>query len=79
MIGSVSATRLINECYTSADFPNAPQCRADERFPDTGKLRYWCSCDINQSIYETTGFDISANFFFDSLFIIPDTLYLNIL
>ena len=80
VIGSVSATRLINECYNSTNYdPNSSQCKAHERFPDTGKLRYWYSYDINQSIYETTGFDISANYFFDSLFIIPGTLNLNIL
>ena len=79
VIGSVSATRLINECYTSADFPNAPQCNAHERFPDTGKLRYWYSYDINQSVYETTGFDVSANYFFDSLGFVPGTLNLNVL
>ena len=74
VIGSVSATRLINECYNSTNYdPNSSQCKAHERFPDTGKLRYWYSYDINQSIYETTGFDISANYFFDSLFIIPGT------
>lgn len=72
VISSVSAQRLINECYASNDFPNAPQCGAHERFPGTGKIRYWYSYGINQSSYKSSGFDVAANYTLDDL--IPGSL-----
>jgi iron complex outermembrane receptor protein len=76
VISSVSAQRLINECYNSSDFPNAFQCSAHERFPGTGKLRYWYSFGINQSIYETAGWDLAAAYTFESLGVVPGSLSL---
>lgn len=79
VISTVSASRLINECYSSVDFPNAEQCNAHERFPGTGKLRYWYSYDINQSLYNTEGYDVTASYFFDSLGVVPGTLSTNVI
>ena len=79
VISSVSASRLIRECYESTDFPNAEQCNAHERFPDTGKLRYWYSYDVNQSLYNTEGYDVTASYFFDSLGFVPGTLSTNVI
>ena len=79
-------TKLINECYNSTNYdPNSSRVsKIASTSSCTTKDRTRASCvigtyDINQSIYETTGFDIIANYFFDSLFIIPGTLNLNIL
>lgn len=66
VIGSVSASRLINECYNSENYPNVAQCSAHERFP-TGKLRYWYSYGINQSFYETAGYDLAFAYTFRDL------------
>jgi outer membrane receptor protein involved in Fe transport len=74
VISSVSATRLINECYESTNFPNAPQCNAHERFSGTGKLRYWYSYGINQSLYDTAGYDLAANYTFTDLGPVPGIL-----
>jgi iron complex outermembrane recepter protein len=79
VISSVSASRLINECYESTSFPDIEQCGAHERFPGTGKLRYWYSYGINQSRLETDGFDLAVNYLFDDLVIIPGTLNANLL
>jgi outer membrane receptor protein involved in Fe transport len=76
VISSVSAQRLINECFNSADFPNTFQCGAHERFPGTGKLRYWYSYGINQSKYETAGYDLAAAYTFENLYLIPGSLSL---
>jgi len=62
VISSVSETRLINECYESTDFPNISQCDAHERFPGTGKIRYWFSYAVNQSSYKSTGYDFAASY-----------------
>ena len=67
VISSVSRTRLINECYTSTDFPNIPQCDAHERFPGTGKIRYWFSYGINQSAYKSNGYDLAASYTLDDV------------
>jgi iron complex outermembrane receptor protein len=77
VISSVSATRLINECYSSANYPNVSQCSAHKRFPGTGKLRYWYSYGINQSSYETAGIDVAATYSFESLGMIPGELNIN--
>ena len=74
VISSVSATRLINECFQSANFPNVSQCNAHERFAGTGKLKYWYSYGINQSFYNTAGYDLAANYTFDNLGPIPGLL-----
>jgi iron complex outermembrane receptor protein len=76
VISSVSASRLINECYNSSNFPNIPQCDAHERFPGTGKLRYWYSYGINQSLYETAGYDFAFAYTFEDLWVVPGSLNL---
>jgi len=76
VISSVSASRLINECYNSSNFPNIPQCDAHERFPGTGKLRYWYSYGINQSSYETAGYDFAFAYTFEDLWVVPGSLNL---
>jgi len=78
VISAVSATRLINECYESTNYPNVSQCDAHERFPGTGKLRYWYSYGINQSVRETNGYDLAVNYHFESLPLIPGTLSANL-
>ena len=79
VISSVSASRLINECFSSTDFPNVPQCAAHERFPETGKLRYWWSFGINQSLQNTSGYDLSLAYTFDDLWLLPGSLSLKAL
>lgn len=79
VISSVSASRLINECYESTSYPDIEQCEAHTRFPGTGKLRYWSSYGINQTRLETDGFDLAVNYLFDDLVIIPGTLNANLL
>ena len=66
VISSVSASRLIRECYESTNYPNVPQCDAHERY-DTGHLRYWYSYGINQSSYETAGYDLAVGYTFEDL------------
>ena len=73
VISSVSATRLINECYASTNYPNVPQCDAHTRF-DTGHLRYWYSYGINQSKYETAGYDLAVGYTFEDLGPVPGEL-----
>ena len=73
VISSVSASRLINECYSSPNYPNASQCNAHTRF-DSGHLRYWYSYGINQSKYETAGYDVAAGYTFEDLGPIPGEL-----
>jgi len=75
VISSVSATRLINECYESVGL-SATQCNAHERFAGTGKLRYWYSYGINQSEYNTAGYDLAANYTFTDLGPVPGILNL---
>ncbi len=77
VISSISASRLINTCYESTDFANEAACNAHERFPGTGKLRYWYSYGINQSAYETEGYDLSARYTFNSLGFVPGQLNVN--
>ncbi|EGG29137.1 TonB-dependent receptor [Aequoribacter fuscus] len=74
VISSISATRLINTCFESLNFSTEAACNGHERFPGTGKLRYWYSYGINQSAYETEGYDLSARYRFDSLGIVPGQL-----
>jgi iron complex outermembrane receptor protein len=73
VISSVSASRLIRECYNSTNYPNVPQCDAHKRF-DTGHLRYWYSYGINQSAYETAGYDLAVGYTFESLGPVPGEL-----
>jgi outer membrane receptor protein involved in Fe transport len=73
VISSVSASRLINECYTSTDYPNASQCNAHSRF-DSGHLRYWYSYGVNQSKYETAGYDLALGYTFEDLGMVPGEL-----
>ena len=73
VISSVSATRLINECYQSTSYPNVPQCDAHTRF-DTGHLRYWYSYGINQSNYYSSGYDIAVGYTFEDLGPVPGEL-----
>ena len=73
VISSVSATRLINECYASTSYPNIPQCDAHTRF-DSGHLRYWYSYGINQSKYETAGYDLAVGYTFEDLGPVPGEL-----
>tara|TARA_B100000674_G_scaffold195648_1_gene159313 strand:+ start:24 stop:3107 length:3084 start_codon:yes stop_codon:yes gene_type:complete len=73
VISSVSATRLINECYQSTNYPNVPQCDAHTRF-DTGHLRYWYSYGINQSNYYTSGYDLAVGYTFEDLGPVPGEL-----
>jgi len=73
VISSVSATRLINECYQSTNYPNVPQCDAHTRF-DTGHLRYWYSYGINQSSYYTSGYDLAVGYTFEDLGPVPGEL-----
>ena len=73
VISSVSASRLINECYESTNYPNVPQCDAHTRF-DTGHLRYWYSYGINQSKYETAGYDLAVGYTFEDLGPVPGEL-----
>jgi outer membrane receptor protein involved in Fe transport len=73
VISSVSASRLINECYQAANYPNVPQCDAHTRF-DTGHLRYWYSYGINQSKYETAGYDLAVGYTFEDLGPVPGEL-----
>ena len=69
---NVSASRLIRECYQATDYP-VSQCDAHERF-DTGHLRYWYSFGINQSYYETAGYDLAAAYTFEDLDPVPGEL-----
>ena len=73
VISSVSASRLINECYQSTNYPNASQCNAHTRF-DSGHLRYWYSYGINQSRYETAGYDLAVGYTFEDLGPVPGEL-----
>ena len=73
VISSVSASRLIRECYNSTSYPNVPQCDAHKRF-DTGHLRYWYSYGINQSSYETAGYDLAVGYTFEDLGPVPGEL-----
>ena len=73
VISSVSASRLINECYSSPNYPNVAQCDAHTRF-DTGHLRYWYSYGINQSKYETAGYDLAVGYTFEDLGPVPGEL-----
>lgn len=80
VIGSVSRQRLINECYEvdwSGPGGRPSQCDAHERFPETGKIRYWYSFDINQSLYESEGFDLSAVYTMEDL--VPGSLRFSML
>ena len=78
VIGSVSATRLINECYEASWAGGQPsQCSAHERFPGTGKLRYWYSYGVNQSRYVSKGYDVAAAYVVDN--VIPGSLRLSAL
>jgi outer membrane receptor protein involved in Fe transport len=79
VIGNVSATRLINECFESNTFPSTFQCDAHERFPGTGKLRYWYSFGINQSLYKSEGYDVSAAWRLNELPFIPGSLRMSLL
>ena len=72
VISNVSASRLIRECYQATDYP-VSQCDAHERF-DTGHLRYWYSFGINQSYYETAGYDLAAAYTFEDLGPVPGEL-----
>jgi|TARA_B100001094_G_scaffold192390_1_gene186252 outer membrane receptor protein involved in Fe transport len=72
VISQVSASRLINECYSATNYP-VSQCNAHERF-DTGHLRYWYSYGINQSAYKTAGYDVAAGYTFESLGPVPGEL-----
>ena len=73
VISSVSASRLLRECYESPNYPNVSQCDAHERYP-TGHLRYWYSYGINQSTYESTGMDLAVGYTFESLGPVPGEL-----
>jgi iron complex outermembrane receptor protein len=73
VISSVSATNLINECFETPGL-NSTACVGHERFPGTGKLRYWYSFGINQSLLETEGVDVAAQYRFDSLWLVPGGL-----
>jgi outer membrane receptor protein involved in Fe transport len=73
VISSVSASRLIRECYQSTSYPNASQCDAHERFP-SGHIRYWYSYGINQSAYESKGYDLAASYTFEDLGPVPGEL-----
>jgi len=72
VISNVSASRLIRECYQATDYP-VSQCDAHTRF-DTGHLRYWYSYGINQSYYETSGYDLAAGYTFEDLGPVPGEL-----
>lgn len=73
VISSVSATNLINECFSTPGLDGV-ECAAHERFPGTGKLRYWYSFGINQSSLKSEGIDVSATYTFDNLWLIPGSL-----
>lgn len=73
VIGAVSRTRLINECFNSTDFPNISQCDAHTRFP-SGKIQYWYSFGVNQSLYNSEGYDLSLAYTFDNLWLMPGSL-----
>ena len=73
VISSVSASRLLRECYESPNYPNVSQCDAHERYP-TGHLRYWYSYGINQSTYESTGMDLAVGYTFETLGPVPGEL-----
>ena len=80
VIGSVSATRLINECFGQQLWATdgvPEQCNAHERFTGTGKLRYWYSFGVNQSLYNSTGYDLAATYTMDD--VIPGSLRLSLL
>jgi outer membrane receptor protein involved in Fe transport len=73
VISSVSASRLLRECYESPNYPNVSQCDAHERYP-TGHLRYWYSYGVNQSTYESTGMDLAVGYTFETLGPVPGEL-----
>ena len=73
VISSVSASNLINECFETPGLAS-DACVAHERFPDTGKLRYWYSFGINQSSLKSEGIDTAISYRFEKLWLIPGTL-----
>ena len=73
VISSVSATNLINECFETPGLAS-DACIAHERFPGTGKLRYWYSFGINQSSLRSEGIDVAASYRFENLWLLPGTL-----
>jgi outer membrane receptor protein involved in Fe transport len=73
VISTVSATNLINECYSTPGLGGI-ECEGHERFPGTGKLRYWYSFGINQSSLKSEGVDVSATYTWDNLWLVPGTL-----
>jgi outer membrane receptor protein involved in Fe transport len=78
VISTVSASNLINECYETPGL-TSDACVGHERFPGTGKLRYWYSFGVNQSSLKSEGIDVSAVYRFDSLGPIPGSLNLSML
>lgn len=72
-ISSVSASRLLRECYESTSYPNVPQCDAHERYP-SGHLRYWYAYSVNQSSFESTGIDVALAYTFEDLGPVPGEL-----
>ena len=79
MISSVDEQQLIDQCFTSTDFPNIFQCDAHTRFPGTGKIRYWYSFGVNQSVLKTSGYDVSAAWRLNDLWLLPGALRMNLL
>lgn len=82
VISSISAGRLITDCFNQnpSEFDiNAFPCTAHQRFPATGKLRYWYSFGINQSAYETKGYDVAANYRMEDLWLVPGSLSMKFL
>ena len=73
VISTVSATNLINECFDTPGLAS-DACVGHERFPDTGKLRYWYSFGVNQSKLESEGIDVAASYRFEKLWLLPGTL-----
>ena len=78
VISTVSASNLINECFETPGLTGI-ECQAHERFPNTGKLRYWYSFGINQSSLKSEGVDIAASYRLNSLGPIPGSLNFSML
>ena len=77
VISSVDRTQLINECFETPGLTDF-QCDAHTRFP-SGKIQYWYSFGINQSLLSSEGIDIAATYRIDDLWLLPGSLNMNML
>lgn len=67
MINSFTGTALVTLCY-QADSLNNPYCPLIERDPETKEIVNYFEKPVNSAVSRTSGFDIEANYRFDTEF-----------